>query len=103
MIANDEILGNFTKEDIKTEFNKLKDDEHLLIIVTDYREIHSIKIFKSYTLDFEYYYLAGARPDSPAAKKPHVNVVIKNDKVEFSFPLMGVLGLKIKKGDKNND
>ena len=103
MIANDEILGHFTEEDIKNAFDTLKDKEYLLITLTDYREIHSIKIFKSYTLDFEYYYLAGARPDSPAAKKPHVNVVIKNDKVEFRFPLMGVLGLKIKKGDKNND
>ena len=102
MIARDEILGNFTEDDIKNAFDTLKDDEYLLIIVTDYREIHPIKIFKSYTLDFEYYYLAGARPDSPAAKKPHVNVLIKNDKVEFKFPLMGVLGLKIKK-EINND
>ena len=99
MIANDGILGNFTKEDIKTEFNKLKDDEHLLIIFTDYREIHPIKIFKSYILDFEHYGLVNARPDSPVAKKSFVNVVIKNDNVEFRFPLTGVLGLKIKKGD----
>lgn len=102
MIANDEILGHFTEDDIKNAFDTLKDEEYLLITFTDYREIHPIKIFKSYTLDFEYYYLAGARPDSPAAKKPHVNVVIKNDKVEFRFPLMGVLGLKIKK-ENNND
>ena len=102
MIANDRILDNFTEDDIKREFDKLKEDEYLLIIFTDYREIHPIKIFKSETLDFEYYYLAGARPDSPAAKKPHVNVVIKSDKREFRFPLMGVLGLKIKK-ETNND
>ena len=96
MIANDEILGNFTEKDIKTEFDKLKDDEHLLIIVSDYTAIHPIKLVKSDILDFEHYYLH-VRPNSPAAKKPHVNVVIKRDKVEFRFPLMGVLGLKIKK------
>lgn len=101
MIASDEILGHFTEDDIKNAFDTLKDEEYLLITFTDYREIHPIKIFKSDTLDFEYYYLV-ARPDSPAAKKPHVNVVIKNDKVEFRFPLMGVLGLKVKK-ETNND
>ena len=99
MIANSEILGNFTKKDIRTEFDKLKDDEYLLIIVSDYRDIHPIKLVKSDILDFEDLYLVNARPDSPAAKKPHTLVVIKRDENEFRFPLMGILGLKIKRGE----
>lgn len=97
MIASDEILGNYTEEDIKNAFDNLKDEEYLLILFTDYSEIHPITLSKSDILDFEYYYLADARPDSPAAKKAFVKVVIKNDKREVSFPLNGLLGWKVKK------
>lgn len=97
MIANSEILGNFTEEDIRNAFDNLKDDECLLILFTDYREIHPITLSKLDILDFEHSYLVGARPDSLAAKKAFVTVVIKNDKMEFRFPLNGVLGYKVKK------
>ena len=97
MRASDELLGNFTEDDIKNHFDNLKDDEYLLILCTSYRDIYPLPLFKSDKLDFEHYYLADARPGSPAAKKAHVTVVIKRNRNEFRFPLMGVLGLKIKK------
>ena len=99
MIANSEILGNFTVKDIRTAYDNLNDGEILLIILTDYRDIYSIKISNTDVIDFEYYGLMGARPGSPAAKKTMTEVIISSDNAEFRFPLQGVLGIKIKESE----
>jgi hypothetical protein len=99
MHGNIEVLGNFTKEDILDNYNKLQENETLLVILTDYRELFVVEILKSDEINTGEYALMGGRPDAPETHKGFTQIIIKRGNVEYSFNTPQIVGVKIKKGD----